>query len=308
MELVHLLASVRRHVRLILLVGFITSLAGLALAQGQTSSASASSRIVLGPAETILEDGDRIDVGQVLNRPIMAANLSEIVVGDRVLEQARQSVALTPDQVGGVAVDATIAPESNVITITVSAADAAVVGALIQPLTDQGIGSFEGIYPLVRAEVIDLDTSPDVSEPAGPLMAVIVGLIVGLILAVFLGLLLDAMKMPPPALVRDRGPWLVNRVPEPTINLTDVDPGPVPTIGARYRTIVGFDPDAPDVAADGKTAPKPKTSTGGKRSGGTKRAIGNRSKAKTNTGPKPPEKTATKTDSKPAGKTEKAGV
>lgn len=224
MELVHLLASVRRHIRLILLVGLLTSLVGLVLAQGQTSSASASSRIVLGPAETIVEHGDRIDIGQVLNRPIMSANLSEIVVGDRVLEQARLSAELPPPQVGGVAVDATIAPESNVITITVSAADADVVGALIEPITEQGIVSFEGIYPLVRAEVIDLDTSAKVSEPAGPLLGIVVGLTVGLILAVFLGLLLDALKMPPPALVRDRGPWLVNRVPEPTVDLTEAKP------------------------------------------------------------------------------------
>ena len=219
MDLIRLLASMRRHRLLIAALSVAFALAAVVLAAMQRPSYEATSRVVLGPAADIVEPNDRIQVGQVLNHPVMAANLSEIITSDRVIADAQRDVGVDDEQIEEVDVSAVIAPESNVIEVVVAGPDEDLVVDLIEPMTAQGVVLFEEIYPVFRAEVIDLAPTADVSEPPGVIVAALIGLIVGFVVSIFAGLFVDAAMQPAPEIVRDRGPLLPRRLP--TIDLSN---------------------------------------------------------------------------------------
>ena len=213
MDLIRLLASIRRHRLLIAALSIAFALAAVVLAAMQRPSYEATSRIVLGPAEEIVDANDRIQIGQVLNHPVMAANLSEIITSDRVISDAQREIGVDDEQIEQVDVSATTAPESNVIEVDVAGPDRDLVVDLIEPMTAHGVALFEEIYPVFRAEVIDPTPSPEVSEPPGAIISAMIGLIVGFVISVLVGLFADAALQAGPEIVRDRGPLLPRRLP-----------------------------------------------------------------------------------------------
>lgn len=194
--------SIRRYPIIFGLIGLLGAVLGSLWAVGQPASYEATSRIVIGPAEDIEDPNDRIQVGQVLNHPVAAANLSELLTSDRVLSEALRASGILRSAVVDDVIEATVAPESNVVQVKVTSSDPDRPVALITPLTESGVALFEDIYNVYRAEVIDLDVGVDEREPPSALFGAVVGLIGGLIMAVLVCLFVDGLNVPRPYLPR----------------------------------------------------------------------------------------------------------
>ncbi len=196
MELLRLLASIHRHRIPMAVITVTVAALGALLAATQTPTYEVTSRIVLGPDEDIVEANDRIQVGQVLNHPVMAANLSEIITSDRVLSDAQWATAARDPEMEEIEVSALIAPESNVIEVVVSGPDQSLVVSVVEPITGESVVLFEEIYPVFRAEIIDVNPEPEVRQPVHPVLGAMIGAFVGLVLAVFTALFIDAVRRP----------------------------------------------------------------------------------------------------------------
>ena len=188
------------------LICLLGAVLGSVWAAGQPASYEATSRIVIGPAEDIEDPNDRIQVGQVLNHPVAAANLSELLTSDRVLSDSLRSSGILRSAVVDDVIEAIVAPESNVVQVKVTSSDPDRPVALISPLTESGVALFEDIYNVYRAEVIDLDVGAEEREPPSALFGAVVGLIGGSIMAVLACLFVDGLNVPRPYLPRSSFP------------------------------------------------------------------------------------------------------
>lgn len=195
MQLLNLAHSVRRNRMLIVALAGVGFIIGLVLGALQGSVHEATARIAIGPSESVDDVNDRIQVGQVLNRTVVPANLSELLVSRRVLEAAAAANRVSDEELEALDIEATVSPESNVVYLTVTGPDADLPVPMVQEITAAGIELFESIYSVYRAEPIQVDAKPETKDPLPILLSAMIGGLIATILGIYIGLAADKLRV-----------------------------------------------------------------------------------------------------------------
>lgn len=136
--------------------------------------------MAVGPASTLVEDADVIDVVATLERGGVTATAAGIATSSSVKNAAADEIGLDGSDAGDYEVDAVPVQTSSLVDISVSGPDAEIVASLANATAEQLQVRFEEIYDVYEVEILSPATAPTNSARPSIALVTVLGALVAL--------------------------------------------------------------------------------------------------------------------------------
>lgn len=162
----------------------IAGILAIVWASGQPEQFQATAVVAVGPAGSIEEAAEVIDVVGTLDRGGIIATVAGVADSRSVRDAAIEQLGLVPSDFNGYQLTAIPVLESNLVDISVTGPEAQKTADLTNAVTEQLDERFTALYDIYRLDVVSSASVPDESgRPDAALVglgAALVGALIGL--------------------------------------------------------------------------------------------------------------------------------
>lgn len=159
-----------------------------------------SARFIIMPNATLDDNRDILSSLGTLDRRSIAATYAEVMMSERVYENAQMGVLLPPEKLADYERTAVVLPDANVLELTISGSDPATTAALANGIGEQTIDFIHEFYEVYDIDFLDRAPVPTSAFRPNPARDAAVALVVGAVVGAILAILREQLHIPLTAL------------------------------------------------------------------------------------------------------------